>query len=102
MRRRQFLASLLAGSFTAPRIARAQQRSRPAIVGYFGSRTGVPAETDAFLQAIQDLGYVEGRDVLIVYRSGPPPPTADLPRLALELVQRNPDVIVSSGGAPAI
>jgi len=53
---------------------------------------------------MRDLGYTEGKDVSIVYRSGPAgtPPAAIMPQLALELVQRRPEVIVSSGGTPAV
>lgn len=53
---------------------------------------------------MRDLGYIEGKDVSIVYRSGPAgiPPAAILPQLAVELVQRRPQVIVNSGGTPAV
>jgi putative tryptophan/tyrosine transport system substrate-binding protein len=101
MRRRDLLAMIGAATTASPASAIGQERVRPALIGLFSSPTSVPAETNAFRQAIRDLGFIEGRDVSIIYRSGPPGsvPTEALPDLALEMVQRKPDVIVTPGGA---
>jgi putative tryptophan/tyrosine transport system substrate-binding protein len=107
MRRRDLLA-MLGGSMAMWPVLQsglhAQQRSRPPLVGFFTSRTSVPAETDAFQRAMRDLGYVEERDVSIFYRSGPTGAVsvASLPQLAREFVERKPDVIVTPGGAPSV
>jgi putative ABC transport system substrate-binding protein len=49
-----------------------------------------------FLQGLQDLGYVEGRDLQITYRSSDGYQDR-LPTFAEELVRLNPDVIVAAG-----
>src|SRR5437899_5129076 len=54
-------------------------------------------QSQALRQGLRDLGYEEGRNVVIEYR------WADgdlerLPRLAKELVALNPDVILTGGG----
>jgi putative ABC transport system substrate-binding protein len=66
MKRRAFIA--LAGSAAAwPFAARAQQKAMP-VVGYLHfARPGMPHQ-DAFLQGLQDTGYVAGQNVAIEYR----------------------------------
>jgi len=49
-----------------------------------------------FLQGLQDLGYVEGRDFQITYRSSDGYQDR-LPAVAEELVRLNPDVILAAG-----
>src|SRR5262249_58401649 len=54
----------------------------------------------AFLQGLHDLGYVEGRNIAIEYRS------ADgkrerVPDLAAELVRLKVDIIVTDGSGPS-
>ena len=103
MRRRDLLAMIGAVTMGSPTTAIGQERSSPALIGLFTLPTNVPAEVDAFRQAMREFGYFEGRDVSIVYRSGPPSVPVDaLPRLARELVEQKPDVIVTPGGAPAV
>jgi putative ABC transport system substrate-binding protein len=96
MRRRKFIAGL--GSAAAwPVVARAQQPAMP-VVGYLSSRS---AEVEAPIlaavrQGLNVTGYVEGRNVKIEFRF------ADgdvdrLPALAIDLVRRQPTVIVAVG-----
>jgi len=54
---------------------------------------------DAFRQGLRDLGYVEGRTIVIEYREAYSYEL--LPVLAKELVGLNPDIIVSVGGSPS-
>jgi ABC-type uncharacterized transport system substrate-binding protein len=49
-----------------------------------------------FLQGLQDLGYAEGRDLQITYRSSDGYQDR-LPALAEELVQLKPDVLIGAG-----
>lgn len=103
MRRRDLLAlfGAAAAASSAPGARlNAQQRSQPRLVGVFGSRTAVPAEADAFHQAMSDFGWVEGLNVAYAYRAGPA--YGPLPELALELVRRQPEVIVSSAGGAGV
>jgi putative ABC transport system substrate-binding protein len=113
MRRRALLQRLGATAATSvawPLGLNAQQRSPPAVVGIFAATdlTGkgfVPAETDAFLQAMRDLGYVEGQTISYAYAArnqAKPPPQSSRPAMALELVQQKPEVIVTARGEPAV
>jgi putative ABC transport system substrate-binding protein len=52
--------------------------------------------TEAFRQGLLDLGYVEGRSIIIEWRSAEGK-AARLPGLAAELVRLNVDVIVTGG-----
>ena len=100
MRRREFIAGL--GSAAAwPVVARAQQPDRMRRIGIL---SGGPAADDpdtqarwaALTQALQQLGWIEGRNLQIEYRLAEG--NADRGRkFAAELVALNPDVIVASG-----
>ena len=102
MRRREFI-TLLGGAAAAwPLAARAQQPSGMRRVGML---PGVAAEADsdarardaAFRQALQQLGWTEGRNVRYEYRSRSSN-DADLARRnAAELVALGPDVILVGG-----
>jgi putative ABC transport system substrate-binding protein len=77
-------------------LAQAQQPARIARIGFLAapSRPGVAHMFEAFLQGLRELGYVEGQNFSIEYRS------ADgkferLPELAAELVRLKVDVIVA-------
>src|SRR5262249_53445058 len=73
-------------------LAEAQQPKKIPRVGYF---TGVgSAPTEAFLQGLRDLGYVEGRNILIEFRTTGGKSKL-LPELAAELVRLKVDVIVA-------
>jgi putative ABC transport system substrate-binding protein len=94
MRRREFIAGI--GSAAGwPLVARAQQPVLP-VVGVFNSD---PAEPDfeyrglaaAFRQGIGEQGYVDGRDVEILYRYAEK--SDSLPELAAEFVRRRVAVV---------
>jgi putative ABC transport system substrate-binding protein len=78
-----------------PRAADAQQRAsrwRIGVLLVLLSPEG--KEAQAFRQGLRDAGYVEGRDVLIEWRSANGDYTR-LPQLAADLVERKVDVIVA-------
>jgi putative tryptophan/tyrosine transport system substrate-binding protein len=56
---------------------------------------GLERRLEKFRQGLGDLGYVEGRDIVIEYR--PSDPADRLPGFAAELVALNADVIVAGG-----
>src|SRR5207247_7629915 len=56
---------------------------------------------DAFLESLEDGGFVEGRNLAIAYRSAEGQ-AAWLPALAADLVSRNSKVIVCLTGATAV
>jgi len=59
-----------------------------------------PHTREAFRQGLRDLGYVEGRNVVIEYRSAEGK-YERFPALAAELVALKVDVIVAAGSTPA-
>jgi ABC-type uncharacterized transport system substrate-binding protein len=97
MRRRQFI-TLIGGAAAAwPLAALAQISRKPALIGYLsGAPLSGTTSAGMFLQGLQDLGYVEGRDLHITYRSSDGYHDR-LPALAEELVQLKPDVIIGAG-----
>jgi putative tryptophan/tyrosine transport system substrate-binding protein len=92
--RRAFLAGTGAVLLAAPLAAGAQQAGKIARIGYLGTNLAVsPHLPEAFRQGLRDLGYVEGRNVVIEYRSAEGK-LERLPALAAELVALKVDVIV--------
>jgi putative tryptophan/tyrosine transport system substrate-binding protein len=99
-RRDTVLALLALGA--APLAAEAQQAAKVARIGYLSPNlASSPHLRDAFLQGLRDLGYVEGRNLVIEYRDAEgkferlPALAADL---AAELVALKVDVIFVGGG----
>ena len=102
MRRRAFI-TLLGSAAAWPLAARAQQGGRVFRIGFLGLPTadGLPKRTEAFRAGLRDLGYQEGRNVVIEYR------WADghyerLPALFAELIASKVDVIVTHGTPGAL
>ena len=95
--RRRFL--IAAGALlAAPLAAEAQQAAKVARIGYLSPNLAAsPHLRDAFLQGLRDLGYVEGRNVVIEYRDAEGK-LERLPALAAELVALKVDVILAEGG----
>jgi putative tryptophan/tyrosine transport system substrate-binding protein len=96
--RRQFI-TLLGGAAAWPISARAQQRERMRRVGVLMNlAVGDPegeARSAAFLQALQQLGWSDGRNVRIDYRWAAGD-TGRFHRYAEELLALAPDVILAS------
>jgi len=80
VRRRAFLGTVAGGLLAAPFAAEGQQAAKIARIGYLTSiNPGVnPHTTETFRQELRDLGYIEGRNLVIEYRSaeGNHPPNA--------------------------
>ena len=103
MRRREFLA--LAGGAAAawPLAARAQQANKTVTVGYLGGSTPNTASqwTAVFLKRLRELGWIEGRNLIIEYRwaEGRAERNAEN---AAEFVRRKVDIIIAQGTPPAV
>src|SRR5215510_5374170 len=100
MKRRAFIASLTGGLLAAPLAAEAQQAAKISRIGYLATNRS-PHFQEAFRQALRDLGYVEGRNLVIEDRNAEGK-YARLPALAAELVALKVDVIVANGTPPAL
>jgi ABC-type uncharacterized transport system substrate-binding protein len=98
--RRTFLVTFVGGILTAPLAAEAQTAEKVYRIGMLGSSASDPL-VEAFKQGLRELGYVEGRNIMVEYRSAEGR-TERLPELAADLVRLKVDVIVaSSQGAVA-
>jgi len=101
MKRREFIA--LAGGLvvSSPFAARAQQPDRMRRIGVLmaGADDQEPqARLAVFLQALQQLGWTDGRNVRIEYRWAAGNAN-DIRKYAAELAALAPDVILAGGGA---
>jgi putative tryptophan/tyrosine transport system substrate-binding protein len=100
MKRRQFITLLGGATATWPLAGRAQQSHRVPRIGVLllGTPASFAGRTQAFVEGLRDLGYVEGRTVAIEWKWGQDQ-IDRLPDLAAELVSAQVDVIVT-GGTP--
>ncbi|SED13520.1 putative ABC transport system substrate-binding protein [Rhizobiales bacterium GAS191] len=90
MRRREFISLLGGAALATPLVARAQLPGKVWQVGYLAES---PRSTDdVFRQAMRELGYVEGRNLTIIYRWGE---SGNYALLAADLVRLNVDLIVA-------
>ena len=79
-------------------MALAQQSGKVARIGFLSgsSPSAVSARVEAFRQGLLELGYVEGKSIVIEYRYAEGK-LDRLPALAAELVRLKVDIIVSGG-----
>ena len=87
----------------APLAAEAQQAAKISRIGYLSpsAAAATPHLREALLQGLRDLGYVEGRNLMIEYRYAEGKPER-LPALAAELIALKVDVIVASSTVGAL
>jgi len=100
MDRRTFAMGIALGVLADPFAASAQHESKAHRIGYLNLRPGPNAQDEAFVQALRELGYVEGRNLIIDYRWAAEK-EEQLPALATELVALNVEVIVTAA-TPAV
>jgi putative ABC transport system substrate-binding protein len=98
MRRREFIALLGGATAGWPLAVRAQQPAMP-VIGYlcFTSPDERPTLLAAFLQGLEQAGYVVGQNVAIEYRSARGHDER-LPALVAELLKLPATVIAATGG----
>jgi putative ABC transport system substrate-binding protein len=95
--------ALVLALMLAPLAVEAQQSGRIPRIGYLssGSVASDEARFAAFRQGLQELGYVEGKSIVIQQRYAAGQPER-LPQLAEELVRLQVDVLVVYGGAQGV
>ena len=97
MERRAFVAAMAGGLLAAPLAAEGQQTAKVARIGFlFLNLAPNPHLKEAFRQGLRDLGYVEGRNLVIEDRDAEGKVERH-PALAAELVALKVDVIVVAG-----
>ena len=106
MKRRDFIKLLGSGAAAFPFAAYAQQANKVYRIGWLFSAVPlkdmsgsdpVDPVSNAFVHGLRDLGYIEGQNLLLERRSA----EGKLERIdgfAAELVELNPDVIITGGG----
>ena len=90
MRRRDFIKGIAGSAAAWPLVARAQQSAKIPIIGFLGLAPEFSG-VQALRAGLRDLGYIEGRNVIIVWQWAGK--VEQLPGLAAELVALPVDVI---------
>jgi putative ABC transport system substrate-binding protein len=103
MDRRTAITNLALGLVAMPLAVRAQATGMAYRIGYLSASSPTAARhlLDAFRQALHELGWVEGQNIVIDYRFSEGS-LERLPDLAAELVRLKMDVIVAAPAAPAV
>ncbi len=97
------ISTLVLGLFAVSLPVEAQQTEKVPRIGYLSaaSRSALTARTEAFRQGLRELGYVEGKNIVIEYRYAEGK-LDRLSELAAELVRLKVDVIVATGTTPSL
>ena len=84
-------------------LADAQQTGKIPRIGFLDNSTasGIAVLLEAFRQELSKLGWIEGKNITIEYRFAEQK-TERLPELAADLVRLKVDLIVATGGPPAL
>ena len=96
--RKIFLCLSIVALVGGAAIVEAQQPTKVLRIGFLGftSLSGIAARIEAFRQGLRELGYVDGKNIVIEYRYAEGK-LDRLSELAAELVRLKVDVIVTSG-----
>jgi putative ABC transport system substrate-binding protein len=102
MRRRDFTISLAGAMVAWSLVARGQQGTKLLTIGFMGAGTASSWSewTEAFLQRLRELGWVDGRNISIEYRWAEGN-TVRYAEIANEFVRLKVDVIFTVGGEAA-
>ena len=103
MRTRRKFITLLGGAAAWPLAARAQQAGKVIRIGFIGASlnsSAMAAQYQAFLTELHELGFSEGRNIIVDYRrlDDPRGPFA----VAAELMRLQVDLIVATGPEVAL
>ena len=95
MKRREFIALIGGAAAAWPLTAGAQQAAKVHRIGILRVDPPPPSFIEPFLKGLRELGYVEGRNLIIEY--GLAKSAAQLPGIAAELVRLKVDLLMASG-----
>jgi putative tryptophan/tyrosine transport system substrate-binding protein len=97
VKRREFI-TLLGGAAAWPLAAQAQQAAKIIRIGFLGMTTamGIESRLERFRAGLRDLGYVEGKNILIDFRWAEGN-YARLAEYAAELIRLRVDILVTYG-----
>jgi putative ABC transport system substrate-binding protein len=97
------ISTLALGLLAGPLPTEAQKAGKVYRIGYLSaaSRSALTARTEAFRQGLRDLGYVEGKNIVVEYRYAEGK-LIRMSLLAAELVRLKVDVIVATGTTPSL
>ena len=103
MRRRDFVALLGSGAVAWPLATHGQQAGKVIRIGFIGASlnsSAMAAQYQAFLKELHELGFSEGRNIVVDYRrlDDPRGPFA----VAAELMRLQVDLIVATGPEVAL
>jgi putative ABC transport system substrate-binding protein len=101
--RRAFVTSVTGGLLAAPLAAGAQQARKAHRIGFLGNSTAILEANlvGPFRDGLRELGYVEGRDLVIEYRWAEGQ-YERFPGLIAELIALKVDVLVTAGTPAAL
>ena len=94
MKRKSIVCLMATALLSIAPFVEAQQAKKVPRIGYLNLSAGPAGPEAAFLQGLRDLGYEDGRNIVIEYRWAAGR-TERLPALAEELVRLKVDVIVA-------
>src|SRR5262245_52152565 len=96
MERRRFMAAVAGGLLTAPLAVEAQKPRMPllCVLGADSLSSQWASRYNAFIQGLNELGYVDGRNITIDFLSAEGRYDR-FPALAAECVRLKPDIIVA-------
>src|SRR5262245_50112797 len=102
VRRREFVTALVGAATAWPLAARAQQfdnvRQIGVLMGVAEDDPDAQPRVAAFERTLQDLGWMNGRNIRIDY-GWPTRNTEGMRKLARDLVESRPEVVVATGTA---
>jgi putative tryptophan/tyrosine transport system substrate-binding protein len=101
MRKTVIGVALSAMLFALCSSAEAQQPNKVARIGFLigASRSAISARTEAFQQGLRELGYVDGKNIVVIEWRSAEGKLDRLPAVAAELVRLKVDVIVTTGSS---
>src|SRR5262249_55538248 len=100
MRRRDFISLIGSAAVAWPLAAGGQDHpQKPPLIGFLAGATLPSERSGMFVQGLQELGYVEGRDFHVTYRAAAGYQDR-LPALAEEFVALKPAVMIRPALAP--